>query len=142
MSTHITIPCPKCQERLRVRREYLGKKVSCRHCHATFEVTDPEGPDFLSPASTGTALGDVDEASPRAEGPAVGSSAQAELEALRAELELMRAERDRLIEERDTSMEFEQARAEVEAEREELARGEERRRAEATSRAEAERQRV
>jgi len=32
------IVCPKCSERLRVHRKYLGEKVSCKHCRAQFEL--------------------------------------------------------------------------------------------------------
>src|SRR5262245_53290544 len=31
--------CPKCQKVLRVRTEYLGRRVVCRHCQEGFRVT-------------------------------------------------------------------------------------------------------
>lgn len=33
--------CPTCGRSLEVRVEYLGKVVSCRHCSAHFDTSDP-----------------------------------------------------------------------------------------------------
>jgi DNA-directed RNA polymerase subunit M/transcription elongation factor TFIIS len=33
--------CPTCGRSLEVRVEYLGKRVSCRHCSAEFDTCDP-----------------------------------------------------------------------------------------------------
>jgi DNA-directed RNA polymerase subunit M/transcription elongation factor TFIIS len=33
--------CPTCGRSLEVRVEYLGKRVSCRHCSAEFDTSDP-----------------------------------------------------------------------------------------------------
>jgi len=39
--------CPICGRRLQVRVEYLGSRVSCRHCGGTFELS----PSAEKPAS-------------------------------------------------------------------------------------------
>ena len=41
-STHFRFPCPSCQHPLKVRREYVGKDVQCRHCSVTFRVVVPD----------------------------------------------------------------------------------------------------
>lgn len=33
--------CPTCGRSLEVRVEYLGKRVSCKHCSAQFDTSDP-----------------------------------------------------------------------------------------------------
>ena len=33
--------CPTCGRSLEVRVEYLGKIVSCKHCSAQFDTSDP-----------------------------------------------------------------------------------------------------
>jgi DNA-directed RNA polymerase subunit M/transcription elongation factor TFIIS len=33
--------CPTCGRSLEVRVEYLGKMVSCKHCSAQFDTSDP-----------------------------------------------------------------------------------------------------
>ncbi|MDZ4659182.1 MAG: hypothetical protein SH868_16545 [Bythopirellula sp.] len=33
--------CPTCGRSLEVRVEYLGKMVSCQHCSAQFDTSDP-----------------------------------------------------------------------------------------------------
>lgn len=33
--------CPTCGRSLEVRVEYLGKTVSCKHCSAEFDTSDP-----------------------------------------------------------------------------------------------------
>ena len=33
--------CPTCGRSLEVRVEYLGKMVSCQHCSAKFDTSDP-----------------------------------------------------------------------------------------------------
>jgi ribosomal protein L37AE/L43A len=38
--------CPTCGRKLQVRVEYLGKRVVCRHCAASFEAYDPSTGDF------------------------------------------------------------------------------------------------
>lgn len=40
-ATYFLRDCPTCGRKLQIRVEYLGKRVACRHCHATFEATDP-----------------------------------------------------------------------------------------------------
>ena len=36
--------CPTCGRRLRIRVEYLGRTLRCRHCGALFEADDPSCP--------------------------------------------------------------------------------------------------
>ena len=47
--------CPTCGRNLQVRVEYLGKKVTCQHCAATFEAFDPNSPG-PAPAQSGIGL--------------------------------------------------------------------------------------
>jgi PHP family Zn ribbon phosphoesterase len=54
-ATYFDQECPTCGRRLRVRIEYLGKKVSCRHCHAKFEAWDAASGQ-CPPASSGIHL--------------------------------------------------------------------------------------
>src|SRR4051794_20522770 len=93
MSTHIEIGCPKCQETLRVRREYIGKRVSCKRCQNTFKVWDPDEPsaDLSSPppnaegaAASGSARGLAETAAERDRLRNELAGAVAELEALRS----------------------------------------------------------
>src|SRR5215213_5998259 len=113
MSTHIELACPKCHEALRVRREYVGKRVTCKHCQQTFKVWDPDEPsadltsppplEGVGPASARGGDRDAEVARLRQE----LATAVAELESLRggklvalsAELAELRAERGRLAEE-------------------------------------------
>src|SRR5262245_22764058 len=45
--------CPRCQQELRVRAEYLNRRVSCKHCQQSFTVTGPpEAPPAASPPET------------------------------------------------------------------------------------------
>ena len=39
MPTYVEMACPKCQKVLRVRTEYLGQRVVCRHCQDGFKVS-------------------------------------------------------------------------------------------------------
>src|SRR5262245_48572422 len=39
MSTHFETNCPNCQHTLRVRLEYVGKTVACKHCGESFRIT-------------------------------------------------------------------------------------------------------
>src|SRR5262249_21174217 len=41
MSTHFETICPNCQRPLRVRLEYVGKRVACRHCNQAFKIPPP-----------------------------------------------------------------------------------------------------
>ncbi|MDR3636072.1 MAG: hypothetical protein P4L84_19880 [Isosphaeraceae bacterium] len=41
-STHFRFPCPSCLHALKVRREYVGKDVQCKHCNVTFRVVVPD----------------------------------------------------------------------------------------------------
>lgn len=43
-STHFIQDCPTCGRKLQVRLVYLGKQVSCRHCHAQFLAIHPMSP--------------------------------------------------------------------------------------------------
>lgn len=37
--------CPTCGRRLRIRVDYLGRMLRCRHCGALFEADDPSCPE-------------------------------------------------------------------------------------------------
>jgi chromosome segregation ATPase len=38
MPRHIRIPCPECTRTLRVRPEYVGRQVQCKHCQHHFAI--------------------------------------------------------------------------------------------------------
>ena len=40
-STYFAQECPTCGRKLQVRVKYLGKKVVCQHCNASFRALDP-----------------------------------------------------------------------------------------------------
>src|SRR4051794_14679297 len=54
MSTHIQIDCPNCRRSLKVRREYIGKNVSCKHCGIAFKIPSPPEGDLPAPAAQET----------------------------------------------------------------------------------------
>lgn len=33
------VACPKCKQRLRINRKYLGENVSCKHCRGQFKFS-------------------------------------------------------------------------------------------------------
>ena len=37
--------CPTCGRRLRIRVEYLGRKLACSHCRGKLIARDPAAPD-------------------------------------------------------------------------------------------------
>src|SRR4051794_32806863 len=44
MDKRLLIPCPGCEHPLKVRTEYLGRKVTCKHCGKIFTAqAPPEG---------------------------------------------------------------------------------------------------
>ncbi|MEX0866171.1 MAG: hypothetical protein WD030_02365 [Pirellulales bacterium] len=47
--------CPTCGRNLRIRVEYLGKRVVCQHCQAKFEACDPSSAHY-PPCDSGLAL--------------------------------------------------------------------------------------
>lgn len=54
-SSHYVQECPTCGRNLRIRVEYLGKRVACLHCHGRFVAFDPQGPQ-ASLSDSGMAL--------------------------------------------------------------------------------------
>ena len=54
MTDYIRSLCPQCQHRLRIRREYVGRRIGCKECGSVFEIKDealtPTG-KVLSPES-------------------------------------------------------------------------------------------
>jgi hypothetical protein len=40
-ATYFVQSCPICGRALQVRLEYLGRSVTCQHCHGTFTAADP-----------------------------------------------------------------------------------------------------
>jgi DNA-directed RNA polymerase subunit RPC12/RpoP len=47
--------CPTCGRSLRVRVEYLGKKVVCQHCRSKFQACDPAS-GMYPPEDSGIAM--------------------------------------------------------------------------------------
>ena len=41
VSTYFDEQCPVCGRGLRIRIEYQGRRVKCRHCHGQFVACDP-----------------------------------------------------------------------------------------------------
>jgi len=54
-SAYYVQECPICGRTLQVRVEYLGKKVSCQHCAASFRAVDPSSGE-LDPTESGISL--------------------------------------------------------------------------------------
>ena len=50
-STYFVQECPTCGRNLQVRVEYLGKRVTCRHCSAIFEASDGSLPGHSNDSS-------------------------------------------------------------------------------------------
>ena len=48
MYTHFETYCPHCEHPLKVRLEYVGKKVACKHCEKTFRIPPPPGDPGLA----------------------------------------------------------------------------------------------
>lgn len=53
--TYYVQECPTCGRSLQVRVEYLGKRVSCKHCNAKFEACDPSSANY-PPMDSGISL--------------------------------------------------------------------------------------
>ena len=53
--------CPTCGRNLQVRVKYLGKKVVCQHCAATFEACDPSSGAYPPMESSLSLLNRADE---------------------------------------------------------------------------------
>jgi hypothetical protein len=64
---HLRMPCPHCGRVLRIRTEYLGLNVGCKHCHHTFRARQE---DLLDPPPR--AAPPVPAADPHGEGQAAG----------------------------------------------------------------------
>jgi hypothetical protein len=41
-ATYFVQECPTCGRNLRIRVEYLGRRVVCQHCHRALVARDPE----------------------------------------------------------------------------------------------------
>lgn len=52
--TYFVQECPTCGRSLQVRVEYLGKRVTCKHCSGKFEAIDPS--TMKLPAESGISL--------------------------------------------------------------------------------------
>ncbi len=52
MATVVEIPCPHCEQNLKVPDTVFGKKVKCKHCELPFVVEDPakKAPKLAKPA--------------------------------------------------------------------------------------------
>src|SRR5215475_1411024 len=53
VKTYIDLSCPNCQRLLRVRTEYAGKRIACKHCSHAFVAGVPAdaGPPQPDPAA-------------------------------------------------------------------------------------------
>lgn len=51
MSNHIRIPCPSCSQTLKLRPEYMGRRLECKYCGTRFRAEAPE-PSGNVPVST------------------------------------------------------------------------------------------
>ncbi len=78
-SDRISVDCRNCQATLNVRRSYIGKSVSCKHC----------GQAFLVEATAGTRVESLSSA-------AEGDEPHLEVERIRANLGAIQAERDQM----------------------------------------------
>ena len=50
MPTYTRIPCPKCGHELKIREEYLGQRVACKHCSHAFVARAEEPAPASRPA--------------------------------------------------------------------------------------------
>lgn len=53
--------CPTCGRNLQIRVHYLGKRVVCQHCSATFEACDPSSGAYPPSESSLSLLDRADE---------------------------------------------------------------------------------
>ncbi len=60
-STYFMQDCPTCGRRLRIRVEYLGKKVTCQHCQGQLKAVDPAAARYDPPEETNELLRRADE---------------------------------------------------------------------------------
>src|SRR4051794_29976136 len=102
MPTYMKRSCPHCGRELRVRTEYRGRQVSCRHCQAAFPAGRGGDPDPTDEA--------VDEPRDRAESESLDPHQRAEAarrdvergcQTLRGELERAGQEAEAVRLERD-----------------------------------------
>lgn len=49
MVTYYSQSCPVCGRTLQVRVQYLGRQISCRHCHGEFTAADSTNLETASP---------------------------------------------------------------------------------------------
>jgi hypothetical protein len=59
-STYFIQECPTCGRALRIRVEYLGRKLNCPHCRGTLYAEDPSAND-LGGVGSGDLLRRADE---------------------------------------------------------------------------------
>jgi chromosome segregation ATPase len=82
MADYLDLACPSCQKALRVRRQYIGQRVSCKYCNQPFKVTDPVAPPPAAPEASSAA-------------PQIAALEQ-QLQQLRADLSARNAEKEQL----------------------------------------------
>jgi DNA-directed RNA polymerase subunit M/transcription elongation factor TFIIS len=56
MSTYFNQPCPTCGRMLQVRIQYLGRRLSCRHCSGEFQASDPDNAEYPRPDANNTLM--------------------------------------------------------------------------------------
>src|SRR5262249_50825630 len=113
MSTHFETICPNCKRPLRVRLEYVGKKVACRHCNQAFKIPPPG--EAHQPPSPAPAPGPETIAAPQDD--LMVASLRRELEQARVGLEVGHSEIESL---RAKLAEREQQASQHQAERDRL----------------------
>ena len=86
MPRHVRITCPHCQRGgLRVRPEYLGRRVACKHCDHVFPARAAEDPG-TGPSPDGPAPAEPASAAVIAEAGRRATALEGEIERVRAEL--------------------------------------------------------
>ncbi len=78
-SDRISVDCRNCQATLNVRRSYIGKSVSCKHCGQSFLVEAPAGTEVESPSPSHS-----------------GDATHLSFDRLRADLGAIQTERDQM----------------------------------------------
>ena len=72
MAAVSVIPCPSCEETLRVPEAVLGKKIKCKHCGHAFVAADPDAPPARPAKAAKPARPKKDE--PKSEAPAAAAA--------------------------------------------------------------------
>src|SRR4051794_3103575 len=55
-TTYVKLACPNCKQPLRIRTEYLGQRLACKHCKRTFLPVAVDGAVPAAPPGPDPAL--------------------------------------------------------------------------------------